>query len=45
MNLQQAKTLIKTVFKQQLATGVRMSIELQSGPGVGKSLLLLYYLT
>lgn len=37
MNIQQAKTLIKTVYKEQLATGVRMSIELQSGPGVGKS--------
>jgi hypothetical protein len=37
MNISQAKTLVKTTFNQQLKTGVRMSIELQSGPGVGKS--------
>lgn len=37
MNLKNAKTLIKSIYKTQLSTGVRQSIELQSGPGVGKS--------
>ncbi len=37
MNLKQSKNLIKSVFKRQIATGERFSIELVSGPGLGKS--------
>lgn len=37
MNLKEAKSLIKTTFKTQIETGVRFAIELQSGPGIGKS--------
>lgn len=37
MNLKEAKHLIKTTFKRQIETGTRFSIELQSGPGMGKS--------
>lgn len=37
MNLKEAKNLIKAVFQTQIETGVRMSIELESGPGLGKS--------
>ena len=37
MNLTQTKKLIKAVFKRQLKTGERFSIEIVSGPGLGKS--------
>lgn len=37
MHLKDAKTLIKTLFKEQINTGERFAIELQSGPGIGKS--------
>jgi len=37
MTLTEAKKLIKAVFKRQLKTGERFSIELVSGPGLGKS--------
>lgn len=37
MNIKEAKNLIKTTFKTQIETGVRFAIELQSGPGLGKS--------
>lgn len=37
MNLKNAKELIKTTFRRQVETGVRFSIELESGPGLGKS--------
>ena len=37
MNLKQTKKLIKATFKRQLKTGERFSIEIVSGPGLGKS--------
>lgn len=37
MNLKQAKTLLKSLYHTQVKTGERISIEMQSGPGVGKS--------
>lgn len=37
MNLMQAKELIKSLFHRQIATGERFSVELVSGPGMGKS--------
>lgn len=37
MNLRNAKKLIKAVYKRQLETGERFSIEMESGPGLGKS--------
>lgn len=37
MNLSNAKKLIKAVYKRQLQTGERFSIEIVSGPGLGKS--------
>lgn len=37
MNLKNAKTLIRSLYRTQLETGQRMSVELQSGPGIGKS--------
>lgn len=37
MNLTQAKKLIKAVYHRQLKTGERFSIEIVSGPGLGKS--------
>ena len=37
MNLMQAKTLIKNLFHRQIETGERFSVELVSGPGIGKS--------
>lgn len=37
MNISQAKQLIKSIFKTQIETGERFSIELVSPPGVGKS--------
>lgn len=37
MNLREAKALVKTTFKTQIETGVRFAIELESGPGMGKS--------
>lgn len=40
MNIRQAKELIKTMYKRQVETGVRFSIELESGPGLGKSSMI-----
>jgi hypothetical protein len=37
MYIDEAQRLIRTVYRLQLATGRRFSIELQSGPGLGKS--------
>lgn len=37
MNIMQAKQLIKNVYHQQIKTGNRFTIELESGPGLGKS--------
>ncbi|KKM93567.1 hypothetical protein LCGC14_1207110 [marine sediment metagenome] len=37
MNLQKAKILIRSLFVRQVETGERFSIELVSGPGMGKS--------
>jgi hypothetical protein len=37
MNLHKAKKLIKLLFRRQLATGQRFSVEIVSGPGLGKS--------
>lgn len=37
MYLRDAKKLVKVLFHRQIETGVRMSIEFKSGPGVGKS--------
>ena len=37
MNIKETKDLIKTTFKTQIETGVRFSIMLNSGPGLGKS--------
>lgn len=37
MNIKETKDLIKTLFKLQQETGRRFSVELQSGPGLGKS--------
>lgn len=37
MNLKDGKTLLKTLFKLQVQTGHRFTIEMQSGPGLGKS--------
>jgi len=37
MNIKQAKKLIKILYKRQIETGVRFSIELESVPGIGKS--------
>lgn len=37
MNIKHAKSLIKALYKQQIETGVRYSVELVSGPGIGKS--------
>ena len=37
MNLRDAKTLIRKLFLRQIETGERFSIELVSGPGMGKS--------
>lgn len=37
MNIKQAKSLIKALYKQQITTGKRYSVELVSGPGIGKS--------
>lgn len=37
MNLLQAKALIKSLFFRQIETGERFSVELVSGPGMGKS--------
>ena len=37
MNLREAKTLIKKLFVCQIETGERFSVELVSGPGIGKS--------
>ncbi len=37
MNLRQAKKLIKSLYNRQQDTGERFSIELVSGPGLGKS--------
>ena len=40
MNLMQAKKLIKQLFHRQIETGERFSVELVSGPGIGKSEVL-----
>ena len=37
MNIKEAKELIKIVFRTQIETGVRIAVELESGPGMGKS--------
>lgn len=37
MNLKEAKELAKAVYRRQLKTGQRFSIEFESGPGLGKS--------
>jgi hypothetical protein len=37
VNIQQAKKLIKILYKRQIETGVRFSVELESVPGIGKS--------
>lgn len=37
MFINQAKALVKEIFKTQIETGERFSIELVSGPGLGKS--------
>jgi len=37
MNIMQAKQLIKSTYHQQVKTGNRFTIELESGPGLGKS--------
>jgi hypothetical protein len=37
MDLKNAKELVKRLFKRQLETGERFSVEIESGPGLGKS--------
>ena len=37
MNIRQAKELVKSLYKRQIETGVRFTVELESGPGLGKS--------
>lgn len=37
MNIRQAKKLISLLYKRQIETGERFTVELSSGPGVGKS--------
>ena len=37
MNIRQAKELIKSLYKRQVETGNRFTVELESGPGLGKS--------
>jgi hypothetical protein len=37
MNLKEASDLIVSMFKTQVSTGQRFAIELESGPGLGKS--------
>ncbi|VAW79640.1 hypothetical protein MNBD_GAMMA15-1661 [hydrothermal vent metagenome] len=37
MHLRDAKKLIKALFKRQIDTGQRFSVEIVSGPGLGKS--------
>ena len=37
MNLKEAKNLVKTLYRRQLETGERFSVEFESGPGLGKS--------
>ena len=37
MNIKDAKKLVKSLFMTQIRTGVRYSVELRSGPGLGKS--------
>ena len=37
MNIRQAKELIKSLYKRQIETGNRFTVELESGPGLGKS--------
>lgn len=37
MNINETKSLIKQLFKVQIETGVRYCVELESGPGIGKS--------
>lgn len=37
MNIRQAKELIKALYKRQIETGIRFTVELESGPGLGKS--------
>lgn len=37
MNLRQAKSLLKHLYRMQIDTGERYTVELVSGPGIGKS--------
>lgn len=37
MNIRMAKELIKSLYKRQIKTGKRFTVELESGPGLGKS--------
>lgn len=37
MNIRQAKALIKALYKRQIETGVRFTVEIESAPGLGKS--------
>ncbi len=37
MNIRQAMELISALYKRQIETGVRFTVELESGPGLGKS--------
>jgi len=37
VNIRQAKELIKALYKRQIETGIRFTVELESGPGLGKS--------
>lgn len=37
MNIRQAMQLIKTLYHKQVETGQRITVELESGPGIGKS--------
>lgn len=37
MNIRQAKELVKLLYKRQIETGERFTIELESAPGMGKS--------
>jgi hypothetical protein len=37
MNIRQAKELIKALYRRQIETGIRFTVELESGPGLGKS--------
>lgn len=37
MNIKQAKSLLKAIYKRQIETGVRYSVMLESVPGLGKS--------